>query len=87
MNIALTKLKKRYRISLPVSYMQLEARIKLQDNMMRLYIRLLNPKRTFFFGRFTSSFIEAHLFKVLSRLKQTKKERQLRTKTDLKTCK
>lgn len=67
--------------------MQFEAGIKLQDNMMRLYIRLLNPTLTFFFGRFTSSFIEAHLFKVLSRLKHKKKERRLSTKTDLKTCK
>lgn len=29
----------------------------------------LQSTLTFFFGRFTSSFIEAHLFKVLSRLK------------------
>lgn len=56
----------------------------LQDNTIGLYVRHGNPTLTFFLGRFTSSFIEAHLFKVLSRLKHTKTERRLRTKPDLK---
>lgn len=36
----------------------------------------LESTLTFFLGRFTSSFIEAHLFKVWSRLKKKKKQEE-----------
>lgn len=76
MNIEMTKLNKCYRNSLPVSYVWLGAGLDLPTDTVRLYTRHLNLALTFFFGRFTSSFIEAHLFKVLSRLKHTQKRKK-----------
>lgn len=43
---------------------------RLQKHLFNDEARNLELTLTFFFGRFTSSFIEAHLFKVLSRLKE-----------------
>lgn len=41
-----------------------------QSRAARKTIELKKKRLTFFFGRFTSSFIEAHLFKVLSLLQE-----------------